>query len=111
VPVSRVEVEAMAALARLRLEPEQAGRMAAELNDILAHMDQLRSADTASVEAFSVAAADVAPPRPDVAGADSMGLPPAVNAPAWEEGFFTVPRLEAQRRPGPQGDGSEGAGA
>jgi aspartyl-tRNA(Asn)/glutamyl-tRNA(Gln) amidotransferase subunit C len=97
VPVTRDEVEAMARLARLRLDADEADRLAAQLSDILSHMDALRSAALDGVPPFSIAASDVAPPRGDVPGADPLLLPPATLAPVWRDGFFTVPRLAAQR--------------
>lgn len=84
--------------------------MAADLSNILDHMDVLHSADTAGVPPFSIAAQDVAPPRADEPGTDGMHVPPSVNAPSWRDGFFTVPRLEAQRKPRGRQDDEAGQG-
>jgi aspartyl-tRNA(Asn)/glutamyl-tRNA(Gln) amidotransferase subunit C len=95
--VTRAEVEAVAALARLRLDAADAQRMAVQLSGILAHMDVLRSVATEGVPPFSIAAEDVLPPRADQPGTDPLHVPPAELAPAWRDGFYTVPRLDAQR--------------
>jgi aspartyl-tRNA(Asn)/glutamyl-tRNA(Gln) amidotransferase subunit C len=97
VSVTRQDVEAIAALARLRLEPGEADRLALQLNSILEHMDELRQVPIEGVPPFAIAAADVAPPRSDETGADVLREPLERVAPAWTDGFFTVPRLAAQR--------------
>jgi aspartyl-tRNA(Asn)/glutamyl-tRNA(Gln) amidotransferase subunit C len=99
VAVTRQDVETIAALARLRLEAGDAERIAAQLSGILDHMDVLREADIQDVPPFAIAAEDVAPPRPDVVGSDPLERSLDLLAPQWQEGFFTVPRLSAQRGP------------
>jgi aspartyl-tRNA(Asn)/glutamyl-tRNA(Gln) amidotransferase subunit C len=99
VSVTRTEVEAMAALARLRLEAGEAERLAAQLSSILGHMDELMEADIAGMPPFAIAADDVAPPREDVPQTDPLQAPLHQLAPAWRDGFFTVPRLAAHRGP------------
>ena len=90
------EVERIAALARLRIEPEELRRFTAELNGILDHMTELAALDVAGVEPFTNAAEVAAPLRRDEPGADPLLADPADIAPAWREGFFTVPRVAAQ---------------
>lgn len=102
-PVSRRDVAQIAALARLSLEPAELTRMTLQLNSILEHIEELRAVDVTGVAPFALAAEQVAPPRPDEPGADTLAVPPAELAVAWRAGFFTVPRLEAQRAPGNTG--------
>jgi aspartyl/glutamyl-tRNA(Asn/Gln) amidotransferase C subunit len=96
--VTPADIEHIAALARLRLEPQEVDRLTGQLNDILGHFAALQSIDVRDVPPFAVAAEGAAPLRADVPGADPLHVDPAVNAPAWRAGFFTVPRLAAQRR-------------
>lgn len=64
------------------------------MNDILEHFGELASADLAGI-APEPATSWPAPVRPDTAPPDPLALPPSALAPAWEAGFFTVPRLAA----------------
>lgn len=92
------EVLRIAALARLRLTPEEVKRLSSELSDILGHMAVLGEADTSGVEA-APATTWPARLRPDLPGAVPLALPPARLAPEWEDGFFTLPRLGAMEAP------------
>lgn len=102
--VGREEVQRIAALARIRLDEEAAGRLDTELTGILAHVDTLMEVDVTGVEGGLT----LPPPLPDseegVPGAaESRGeVPdrlapgsPAAQAPEWSDGFFLVPRLPA----------------
>jgi aspartyl-tRNA(Asn)/glutamyl-tRNA(Gln) amidotransferase subunit C len=94
VTVSRGDVERMAALARLRLGPEEAARLTGDLNSILEHVAELREVSVEGVEAEG-AVDGAAPFRDPAAGPDPLHRPPAAFAPDWREGFFAVPRLPA----------------
>lgn len=121
-PISPADVAALAALARLRLEPGAAERLAGELEGILAHVETLAAVaadnaigsapDNATAAGGAGAAAGEAGAtagdawqalptrqalRPDVSGADPLHVAPEAMAPEWRDGFFTVPRLTAQR--------------
>lgn len=97
--VTPEEVRAVAELARLRLESEEVEGLTAQLNGILQHVDELQAADVS--EAGDVGRSDRAtaetgtPLRDDEPGPDPLARPPRALAPAWEHGFFTVPRLAA----------------
>ncbi len=97
-PVTTADVLHVAALARLRLRPEEVERLTGQLNDILAHVAELAAAETAEVEP-EPATEGPAPLRTDGAPPDPLQRPPAELAPDWEEGFFTVPRLAAMDAP------------
>jgi aspartyl-tRNA(Asn)/glutamyl-tRNA(Gln) amidotransferase subunit C len=90
--VSERDVRRVAELARLGLEPDRVRVLAAELNSILAHMDELRAVDTTGVDPAFVTPALDAPLR-----ADSPRVGPGVDitvfAPQVADGFFLVPRL------------------
>jgi aspartyl-tRNA(Asn)/glutamyl-tRNA(Gln) amidotransferase subunit C len=93
-PVTSADVLHVAALARLRLSPEEVQRLTVQLNDILAHVAELAEADTTGVEPEPATTwparlrGEAEPPVP-------LAFPPAQLAPAWEDPFFTVPRLAA----------------
>jgi aspartyl-tRNA(Asn)/glutamyl-tRNA(Gln) amidotransferase subunit C len=114
------DVRRVAALARLRLAEPEVARFAAELTGILRHVDELRSLNLDGVEPSVIAAAAAAPARADLPGADPLHSAPADAAPAWHDGFFTVPRLAAQcgaaeqrgaEQPGAEQPGAEQRGA
>jgi aspartyl-tRNA(Asn)/glutamyl-tRNA(Gln) amidotransferase subunit C len=92
--VTREQVLHVAALARLRLSPEEVERFTGQLNDILEHFGELSSADLAGTLP-EPATSWPSPMRSDAAPPDPLALPPSALAPAWEAGFFTVPRLAA----------------
>ncbi|MCL6451512.1 MAG: Asp-tRNA(Asn)/Glu-tRNA(Gln) amidotransferase subunit GatC [Acetobacteraceae bacterium] len=92
--VSRETVEHIAVLARLGLDPAEAGEMERQLGAILAYVGKLRELDTEGVEpTFHVLGRLLPslPLRPD------EPLPPLspgaalANAPASERGCFLVP--------------------
>lgn len=98
--VTRDDVLHVARLARVALEPAEVDRMTEQLNGILAHVDELRSLDLDGVAPFNVAAEGAVSLRPDEPGADPLLQEPGSFAVAWRDGFFTLPRLAAQRGTG-----------
>jgi aspartyl/glutamyl-tRNA(Asn/Gln) amidotransferase C subunit len=96
VSVTRAQVREIAALARLLLNEEETTRFAVQLATILDHALELEQAaeDVMPDRGGSSAAL---PLRADAPGADALALPPAELAPAWHDGFFTVPRLSAMQ--------------
>jgi aspartyl-tRNA(Asn)/glutamyl-tRNA(Gln) amidotransferase subunit C len=95
VALSLEEVRRIAALARLRLTPEEERTFAEQLSAILAHVEQLRELDVSAVEPMTHAlAAGEAPVlradevRESLAPGEALG-----NAPAREGTFFKVPRI------------------
>ena len=93
--VSPEEVERIAALARLRLGPEEALEMSDQLNSILGHMDALARVDVSGAPALASVIDRAAPMRADVVGADTLSREAREVAPDWRDGFFVVPRLAA----------------
>jgi aspartyl-tRNA(Asn)/glutamyl-tRNA(Gln) amidotransferase subunit C len=91
--ITREEVEKVAALARLSLVDAAAGRMAAELDQILEYAETLSQVDTTDVEPTAHAIPLPTPLREDRA------LPPLdpelviANAPESEGFAFVVPKV------------------
>ena len=102
-PVTSADVLHVAALARLRLSPEEAQRLTVQLNDILAHVAELTEADTAGVEPEPATTWPARLRREDEPPVP-LAFPPAQLAPAWEDHFFTVPRLAAMAGEDAPGD-------
>jgi aspartyl-tRNA(Asn)/glutamyl-tRNA(Gln) amidotransferase subunit C len=96
--VSVKEVERVAELAHLELEPEEAGRMLKDLNSILDYVAELNQLDTSGVEPLeqvseigggttaTVLRADV-----PVASLDRAAVTP--GAPDSDGAFFRVPKV------------------
>lgn len=102
--VTPEDVRHVATLARLRLSEAEAERMVGDLNGILRHVDELAELEEGTGTAGPPAAGgteltggpgagEAAPLRADTPAADPLAFGPAALAPAWVNGFFTVPRL------------------
>src|SRR5512137_881130 len=94
-PLSVAEVRRIAALARLRLSPEEEERLAVELSGILDYVRQLQELDVSGVEPMThaLAAGEGTPLRDDEV---APGLPverALANAPARAGTCFEVPRI------------------
>jgi aspartyl-tRNA(Asn)/glutamyl-tRNA(Gln) amidotransferase subunit C len=93
-PITPEEVRRVAALARLRLDDAETAAMAGELGSVLQQVRVLSRAD--GRDAVPGAAEErAAPLRADAYGADLLHRSPDMLAPAWQDGFFVVPRLPA----------------
>ncbi|MBW3554167.1 MAG: aspartyl/glutamyl-tRNA amidotransferase subunit C [Gemmatimonadetes bacterium] len=93
-------VRELAALARLDLDEDEIARLAAQLDDILARVAVLGPLDGGDAPDPG-GARPGAPLRADTTGSEPLDIPPAAMAPAWTDGFFTVPRLTSHT--GPEG--------
>ncbi len=96
--LSLEEVRRIAALARLRLSPEEERTFAGQLSAILDHVRQLEELDVSSVEpmthALAAREAEAAPAlRADEVHASLSPADALANAPAREGTFFKVPRI------------------
>jgi aspartyl/glutamyl-tRNA(Asn/Gln) amidotransferase C subunit len=79
----------IAALARLRFDAEELGRITQELNHILDHVEELRSLERRAVED---GLDEVRSTRgAEAERADELRRDIASFAPDWREGFFVVP--------------------
>jgi aspartyl-tRNA(Asn)/glutamyl-tRNA(Gln) amidotransferase subunit C len=94
------DVTRIAQLARLHLNPDEAGALQSELNEVMHLIEQLQSINTTGVEPLAhplSAIADIdlrlrddeALPTNDEARRDEL----MKNAPARESGVFLVPRV------------------
>ena len=90
---TRKEVEEIALLARLHLEPDELDRMQADLGAILAHFRSLAITDTTGVPPMTHAVPVDAPLRPDVV-APSLPVEDALrNAPRRDGSLIVVPAI------------------
>jgi aspartyl-tRNA(Asn)/glutamyl-tRNA(Gln) amidotransferase subunit C len=91
--LTRQEVEEIALLARLYLEPEEIERMAGDLGAILEHFGALAQTDTTDVPPMTHAVPMDLPLRTD-ASAPSLPAEVAVaQAPARDDSMFVVPAI------------------
>src|SRR6266849_1643549 len=95
VPLTRAQVEAVAALAHLELEPSEIELFARQLGDILAYADQVQQIDTTGVPPTASVVARLAADRADEVRPSLDRDDALANAPdaALEAGFFKVPRV------------------
>jgi len=87
--ISRDEAKRIADLAHLAFDDAALDRMAAEMTKILTYIDQLAEVDISGAAGFSPPTPT--PLREDVPG--SQPADPARNAPAWDDGYFVVPKV------------------
>lgn len=93
-PIDRTTVEYVAALARLRLEPEEEERTIRELSEILAYVEQLQALDVSGIEPTSqVGTGAPAPLRPDEARPCDIREEALEQAPDRDGDFFRVPQV------------------
>lgn len=91
------DVARLAELARLRIEPEEAGRVLSRLDAVLDLVDALQAVDTAGVEPVThvqdLFAGDALRLREDVATEPDRRADYQAGAPAVERGLYLVPRV------------------
>lgn len=97
--VTAREVQHIAALARLHLEPARVPHLVEELNGILEHVEALGSADTSMAHAADSAALGM-PLRADGGEQRPLAYDRESFAPNTREGFFLVPRLSTHEDAG-----------
>jgi aspartyl-tRNA(Asn)/glutamyl-tRNA(Gln) amidotransferase subunit C len=92
--IDKETVRGVAALARLRIEPEEEERWLRELEAILEYMEQLRGLDVEGIEPTSqVGAGTPAPLRPDEERPADVREEALGQAPDRDGDFFRVPRV------------------
>jgi aspartyl-tRNA(Asn)/glutamyl-tRNA(Gln) amidotransferase subunit C len=99
--IERDELLRIARLARLALEPAEVDRLRHEIESILGHVAVMRELDLSDTQPYASAAEHAAPLRADAPGADALAQDPSAMAPAWRDGYYTVPRLDSHRHPEP----------
>ena len=91
--LSREEVRHVATLARLRLTPEEEGRLTEQLENILQYMEKLNQLDISGVEPFSHAVDVVNAFRDDKVTNHPNAEALLANAPDKDQTFFKVPKI------------------
>ena len=91
--VTERDVQHIATLARLGLDPARVPALVRELNGILGHMEALSKVDTRLVEPVVGIGAGGMPLRTDDGPPYPLERERADFAPAMRDGFFLVPRL------------------
>jgi len=93
VAIDENTVRRVAHLARIALPEAHVAPMAADLNGILAWIEQLNEVDVEGVAPMTSAVAMKLPMREDVVtdGGDARKV--LANAPKSEDGFFVVPKV------------------
>jgi aspartyl-tRNA(Asn)/glutamyl-tRNA(Gln) amidotransferase subunit C len=94
--LSEAEVRYVADLANLRLTEDEVRRMAADLGEVLTHMEKLNELDTSAVEPMAQVlyeAEETATWREDRERAGLGSEVALENAPLAGAGFFKVPKV------------------
>lgn len=91
--LTREEVLHVAKLARLTLNPEEVDLFTRQLNDILAYVEKLQEVPTAGVSPMAHAVSIFNVFREDEVAPGLSRDEGLANAPAPEEGTFSVPRV------------------
>lgn len=87
------QVDYVALLGRLRLEPEEKRKYLEQLDDILKYMDMLSEVSTDNVEPMAGTVELYTPLREDVVLPSLSGEDALANAPAKEGTSFKVPKV------------------
>jgi len=92
----RIDVPAVARLARLALTPEEIAVYGPQLESLLQHVDEMAELDTANVAATAqvIAARNVT--RPDVVAPCLSRDAALAGAPQGQLGYFRVPKIIAE---------------
>jgi aspartyl-tRNA(Asn)/glutamyl-tRNA(Gln) amidotransferase subunit C len=96
VKITEKEVRYVASLANLQLTDVEVVKLRADLDGILAHIDQLKEIDTTGVEPMAqvlFAAEETATLREDTIVPPLGNGPALANAPQPGSGFFKVPKV------------------
>ena len=87
------DVEHVAKLARLELTDAEKELYTKQLGDVLQYVNQMNEVDTTNVEPMSHAIPIVNVMREDVVVSEQTKEELMANAPAEENGFFRVPKI------------------
>jgi aspartyl-tRNA(Asn)/glutamyl-tRNA(Gln) amidotransferase subunit C len=93
--LDKATVARIARLARIKVPPEEAETLAADLSRILAFVEQLNEVDCAGVEPMSGGGGRTMKMRrrPDVVTEPNLQEKVLANAPAANDGYFAVPKV------------------
>lgn len=93
--VTRKDVEHVARLAELAVEPDELADLTAQLDRIVGFVAALNQSETSGSGERFIPGPSETPLREDVVRPANLAIPPARLAPEFVEGFFVVPRLGA----------------
>jgi aspartyl-tRNA(Asn)/glutamyl-tRNA(Gln) amidotransferase subunit C len=91
--VTEADIRKIADLARLSLTDDAVPVIAAELNNILDHIDALQQVSASGVQPSASVGADGMPLRPDAVAPHPMNSTAPMLTADSEDGFILVPRL------------------
>ncbi len=95
--LTAADIDRLANLARLGLQPEERARMLTQLNDFFGVVEQMRAVDTTGIHPLAHPVAvigDIALRlRPDLVSEPNQRELNQRNAPALENGLFLVPKV------------------
>ena len=91
--IDAATVRKVAHLARIKTPEDRLEPLAAELNGILAWIEQLNEVDVEGVEAMTTPVKMTLPMREDVISDGNIRDQILANAPKSEDGFFVVPKV------------------
>ncbi len=95
--LTKEQVEAVAALANLELEPAEIELFARQLGDVLTHVEELTQVDTTGIAPTTTSSKGGGGERPDEVRPSLAIADVLANAPEREKardgGFFKVPRI------------------
>ncbi len=96
--LTKEQVEAVAALANLELEPHELELFAKQLGDVLTHVEELQQVDTTGISPTAYGVAQDSVDRADEVRASLPVADALANAPdamqgPRDGGFFKVPRV------------------
>jgi aspartyl-tRNA(Asn)/glutamyl-tRNA(Gln) amidotransferase subunit C len=92
-PAPAMDIQYIAHLARLELTPEEQRRFAAQLGQVLEHIEKLKQLDVSNVEPTAHAAPLTNVMRPDEARPGLAHEEALRNAPLQANGLFIVPKI------------------
>lgn len=92
-PAPTMDIRYVAHLARLELTPDEQHRFAAQLGQVLEHIEKLKQLDVSGVEPTAHAAPLVNVTRPDEVRPGLSHEEALRNAPAHANGLFIVPKI------------------
>jgi aspartyl-tRNA(Asn)/glutamyl-tRNA(Gln) amidotransferase subunit C len=93
VSVDKETVRKVARLARIAVPEQRLEPLAAELNGILAWIEQLQEVDVEGVEPLTTPVPMTLPMREDIVSDGNIRDQVLANAPAAADGFFVVPKV------------------
>lgn len=98
--MDEAEVRRIAELAGLELSEVEARRLAGELDAMLERLEELRALEPDVAEVRDASADSELRLRPDAPAPEPLARGPEDFAPAWQEGFFVLPRVSAMDEAG-----------